>query len=282
MRIRWMAAVVAAVVMLLPQPAEAGGSWLDTDRQYYSVGDHVVARGTFGTGSLEGTVSDGPFYAYLTPGDRAWDDLPTEGAIDLGPMTVTEATGRYCCWVARVEFIVPDVPSGRYWIDYCNDPCTIDGIGDLIGGMIFVGETEREARLAAHLERAKARVDRMQERLDEAAADIATLESRAEAVSTDEPPDVSVAPQTKPPARVDRPVIGIEGAALMAGALLALAAAVLLRRRGSKPPSARNDSVLGRAKGLFAEVEGLSDHETVAGPLDSEAPVAGRRVPSLR
>lgn len=34
MRIRWGSVVVAAaVVIFIPQPARAGGSWLETDRQ---------------------------------------------------------------------------------------------------------------------------------------------------------------------------------------------------------------------------------------------------------
>lgn len=191
----------------------------------------MVARGTFGRGSLEGRVSDGPFYAYLTPGDRDWQALPTEDAIYLGPLAITEATRPYCCWVARVEFTVPDVPPGRYWIDYCNDPCTIDGIGDLIGSMIFVGETEREARLAARWERAKARVERMRERLDEAAAEIAALGLRREAESTEEDPEPNAAPQATRSVQEDRPVISIEGAALIAGAMLPLLVGLVLRHR---------------------------------------------------
>lgn len=283
MRIRWGSIVlVAAVVILLPQPAEAGGSWLETERQYYTVGDHVVARGTFGRGSLEGRVSDGPFYAYLTPGDRDWEALPTEDAIHLGPMTIAEATGSYCCWVARVEFTVPDVTPGRYWIDYCNDPCTIDGIGDLIGGMIFVGETEREARLAARWERAKARVERMRERLDEAAAEIAALALRREAESTEEDREPNAAPQATRRVQEDRPVISIEGAALIAGAMLALLVGVVVRHRRPRQTSAGMHPMLPSAEDLLDEVGDLDGQDGGIGPRTSRGAVPEPRVPSLR
>ncbi|MGH2723231.1 MAG: hypothetical protein ACRDI0_03015 [Actinomycetota bacterium] len=263
--------LAAAVVMLLPQPAEAGGSWLKTDREYFSVGDHVVARGTFGTGSLEGKVSDGPFYAYLTPGDRAWDDPLAEEAINLGPLTITKATGQYCCWVAEVEFTVPDVPVGRYRIDYCNDPCTVDGIGDLIGGMIFVGDTEREARFAARLERARARVDRLRERLDQAAQDVATPESRADLPGD---PEARVAPATPQISRTppgERPVIGIEGATLIAGALLVFSASLVLRHRESKRHTASSYPIVRKVEVPPATAEGPEDSRERSG-AESLAP----------
>jgi hypothetical protein len=55
--------------------------------------------------------------------------------------------------VATVTFTVPDVAPGRYSIDYCNDPCTVTGLGDLIGGSFFVAQTEEEAGLMSRIER---------------------------------------------------------------------------------------------------------------------------------
>ena len=46
-----------------------------------------------------------------------------------------------------------DVSPGRYSIDYCNDPCTVNGIGDLVGGSFFVGDMREDARLMARVER---------------------------------------------------------------------------------------------------------------------------------
>jgi hypothetical protein len=162
MHARWLvAAATAGALLAMPDWAAAGGSWLETEKQYYAPGDEASARGTFGQGQLEGRVEDGPYYAYLVPGYR-WFEKPgtiPDYAIPLGPIAIRPATGNYCCWVATLQFIVPDVPPGRYSIDYCNDPCTVNGMGDLIGGSFFVGETEEEARLMGRIERLEFKVD---------------------------------------------------------------------------------------------------------------------------
>jgi hypothetical protein len=162
MGVRWLAAAtVIGAVMTAAPPAAAGGSWLETEQSYYAPGDHAVARGVFGDGSYKGTVDDGPFNLYLVPGYR-WlprnEPIP-EWAVLLGPLTIRPADGQYCCWVASADFTVPDVASGRYSLDYCNDPCTVDGIGDLLGGSFFVGESEQEARLMGRIERLRIKVE---------------------------------------------------------------------------------------------------------------------------
>jgi hypothetical protein len=160
MRMRWLAtAVLTAAILATAGPAAAGGSWLETKDPYYPPGSQATARGTFGPGAYEGRVSDGPYYAYLVPGFR-WFEKPgpvPDYAIPLGPITIRPATGNYCCWAASLTFTVPDLPPGRYSIDYCNDPCTVNGIGDLIGGSFWVADTQEEARLMARIDRLEAK-----------------------------------------------------------------------------------------------------------------------------
>jgi hypothetical protein len=160
MRMRWLAtAVLTAAILATAGPAAAGGSWLETKDPYYPPGSQATARGTFGPGAYEGRVSDGPYYAYLVPGFR-WFEKPgpvPDYAIPLGPITIRPATGNYCCWAASLTFTVPDLPPGRYSIDYCNDPCTVNGIGDLIGGSFWVADTQKEARLMARIDRLEAK-----------------------------------------------------------------------------------------------------------------------------
>jgi hypothetical protein len=160
MRMRWLAtAVLTAAILATAGPAAAGGSWLETEDQYYSPGSQATARGTFGPGAYEGRVSDGPYYAYLVPRFR-WFEKPgpvPDYAIPLGPITIRRATGNYCCWAASLTFTVPDLPPGRYSIEYCNDPCTVNGIGDLIGGSFWVADTQEEARLMFRIERLEAK-----------------------------------------------------------------------------------------------------------------------------
>ncbi|MGH2659857.1 MAG: hypothetical protein ACRDHS_09375 [Actinomycetota bacterium] len=84
MRIRGFPAVLVATLEALAVPtgpAAAGGSWLVPDRRAYVPGDRALLRGSFSTGSLEGRISDGPFFAYLLPQGR-WIDGSDPGDRD--------------------------------------------------------------------------------------------------------------------------------------------------------------------------------------------------------
>jgi hypothetical protein len=173
--------VLVAGILSAGGPAAAGGSWLETDEQYYPPGSPATARGTFGPGAYEGRLSDGPYLAYLVPGFR-WFEKPgsvPDYATPLGPITIRPATGNYCCWVASLTFLVPDLPPGRYSIEYCNDPCTVNGIGDLLGGSFFIAQTEEQARLLDRIERLERKaqlVSRLKRDLREAEAELADLQ----------------------------------------------------------------------------------------------------------
>jgi hypothetical protein len=233
MRRLLVAAIIAATV-LLPQPGTAGGSWLETPRRYLVVGEEVTARGTFGPGTNEGEVSDGPFHAYLLPGNR-WLDagpIPPE-AVPIGPMSITAAEGSVCCWLGTVTFTVPDVPPGRYTISYCNDPCTVNGIGDLIGGSVQIATTREEARLGAEVDRLREQIGILRARADrgqslEAALE-ATREARDRLRERIEALRDAPAPVTEPGAD-DRSSFPWWAGVLMA-AVAFLAGAVLARRR---------------------------------------------------
>jgi hypothetical protein len=195
----FLVTAAATVLAVFPTPSTwAGGSWLETDQPWYAPGETAVARGVFGDGSYRGTVADGPFHLYMVPGYRY---LPRNGSIPgwaepVGSLTIKEATGNYCCWVASTTFTVPQVPPGRYTLDYCNDPCTLDGIGDLVGGSFRVAAGEEQARLLSHIERLEAKVEalpRLKQKLRgvegkqlEAQEDRANLLSRLRAAAVEE------------------------------------------------------------------------------------------------
>jgi hypothetical protein len=200
MRARWtlIAVVALASLTVSSSPVSAGGSWLETDQPWYAPGETAVARGVFADGTYRGTVADGPFFLYMVPGYRY---LPRNGSIPgwaepVGSLTIKEATGNYCCWVASATFTVPQVPPGRYTLDYCNDPCTLDGIGDLVGGSFWVAATEEQARLLSRIERLEAKVEalpRLKQKLRtvegkllEAQEDRANLLSRLRAAAVKE------------------------------------------------------------------------------------------------
>ena len=142
--------LLAAVVMLVEaSPARAGGSWLEPDRRAYAAGDVATLRGAFSMrGSLEGRLSDGPYVAYLLEGGQ-WIErgrIPA-GAIRLGELRIVRADDRHQTH-AVVTFEIPNVSTGWYSVGYCNDPCTVDGIGDLVGGDRFVIAPTRVEGLA--------------------------------------------------------------------------------------------------------------------------------------
>jgi len=184
--------IVGALTLLPSSPASAGGSWLVPPDDAYVVGDPAGARTAFGSGQLEGKVSDGPFTVYLVPANR-W--IPRDGgatpawAIPLGELRIAE--GNNYGMVASISFTVPDVPAGSYSLDYCNMPCTIDGIGDLAGaGSFAIGATLAEAHLGAAVDRLELKVQSLERRarqvpelraeLDDAHRQAAALEGRNE------------------------------------------------------------------------------------------------------
>lgn len=161
-RTRSIPAVLLAglVALALPAgPASAGGSWLVPDRRAYVPGDRALLRGHFSNGSLEGRISDGPYFAYLLPHGR-WihgSDIPGT-AIRLGELRIVRGDGRYPKR-ARAEFMVPEVARGIYHVAYCNDSCTLDGIGDLIGSSSFaIAPTRAEGRLMVRVARLESMV----------------------------------------------------------------------------------------------------------------------------
>jgi hypothetical protein len=159
-----MAAMIVATMLVGAIPARAGGaSWFGPEHPYHAVGDHLSIRAAFWSGGYEGTVSDGPYHAYLVPQYEWFPKGPIpDYAVPLGPITIAPATGNKGEWVATLTFTVPDVSTGRYSIDYCNQPCTVDGVGDLHGSSFWIGDTEENARLAARVNRLKVKARQLQ------------------------------------------------------------------------------------------------------------------------
>jgi hypothetical protein len=157
--------VLATLAVVLPaQVAGAGGNWLGFRSEepvagkrnlgtwaVLHVGQEVVAHtGIYGdqVRVLERLETEGPFYAWLSPGDAYLDDtnLPAD-AIRLAPFTIAFDGSNGV--PVRARFTVPDVPSGEYEVVVCNDPCTLSGFGEYIQGWITIKQTPLEARLFA-------------------------------------------------------------------------------------------------------------------------------------
>jgi hypothetical protein len=168
MRARWFALVVVtlgAVGALLPSPVSAGGGWISPARSTYVPAQVAVAQGTFWDTPGEETIEDGPFMAYLLPASRWIDGREVQTAgIRVGEVAITRMHGR--AFRVRVEFRVPDLPAGLYHIQFCNDPCTVHVIGDLLGSEVFaIGATRTEGRLLLQAQRLRWRIDEVADRL---------------------------------------------------------------------------------------------------------------------
>ncbi len=109
------------------------------------VGSLVTGTGTFSSGQQE-QVDAGPWFATLRL------DPPGVGEILLGPVEVRRVS-KYGSR-ATISFIVPDVPTGEYWIDVVN--AEGQGVGDLVGAFGVISRTPLEGRLWSRLHRAEA------------------------------------------------------------------------------------------------------------------------------
>jgi len=169
---------IAVAIVVLPADAALAGGWdtIEFPRDAYVVGQVASARSEFfadrlkGTGSLDG----GPYFAYLLPTSR-WIDPPTipAGAIRIGVLGIEGPVVRdgYRYGVGSLSFTVPDVPSGRYTIGFCDDPCDHSTVGWLGAGFITVVHTPYEGTLLK-------RIDRLQQRRWKLREDVRRAERR--------------------------------------------------------------------------------------------------------
>jgi hypothetical protein len=178
---RFVFVVVAALggVALLPTSASAGGGWSTPERSAYVPAQVAIVQATISEAPGE-AIGDGPFIAYLLPANRRIQggSVP-EAAIPVGQVMITRMDGHW--FLARVEFRVPDLPAGLYYIQYCNDPClgyTVSGLGELIGSESFtIGATPAEGRLLLLAYQLRSKIDQVTDRLRrEAAAQVRRFE----------------------------------------------------------------------------------------------------------
>ncbi len=160
------AAIGCALLTALPVPAAAGGAFLALNEDFYVAGDVIRGKtmtwlkSTYGNGHLD----DGPYHAYLVRRHEMpmLPPLPPD-AIPVGPVHVDpRGNGRY--GMATVEFTLPDLPPGRYWIAHCNDPCT-ETLGDLMATPLEVSSNATEAKLLTITERLDLRVRSLKARI---------------------------------------------------------------------------------------------------------------------
>jgi hypothetical protein len=165
MRSRWLVAPTLAItITCLSSAAAHAGGWdsLRFPRDHYLVGQVADVRSEFFAGELEGTgaITSGPYFAFLLPGRGSFSAMiepPTipKGSIPVGPLQTEGPIVRdgYRYAIASLTFTVPDIPSGRYTIGFCDDPCVHSTVGWLGFGWITIVHTPYEAALLDRIDR---------------------------------------------------------------------------------------------------------------------------------
>ena len=147
-RMLFLTTMIGAMVLVSPSGAAAnGGAYLEFDRTYYVAGDegHGVTYVSLPP-RKEHLLDEGPFHVFALPRGvslREGHPIPPT-AIRLGTVTVIEEDRSY---EFEADFIVPDLDPGWYEIGVCNDPCTISGFRESLGGSLAIVQTRREAQL---------------------------------------------------------------------------------------------------------------------------------------
>jgi hypothetical protein len=172
--------MIGAIVLVSPPGAAAnGGAYLEFDRTYYLAGDEGHAATYVSIPPRkEHLLEEGPFYVFALPrGAVLKEGSPVPaGAVRLGTVSVIEEDESY---EFGTDFIVPNLDPGWYEIGVCNDPCTISGFRESLGGSFSIVETRREAelltsndRLRSQLFGARREVRRAERRLAEAEGEL--------------------------------------------------------------------------------------------------------------
>jgi hypothetical protein len=199
-RCAWIVAMTSLLV-IAPGTAATAGGWdsLHFPEDQYLVGEVADTTQLFYAARLRGMgeLDGGPYYAYLLPlgkknsmglGMIDPPDIP-RGAIRLGAIDVSAPfhrpgyRGPY--GRASLTFTVPDVPTGRYSIGFCDDPCRHGYIGWMAWASITIVHTEVEGRLFAALDRRSDQIRHVRADLRKADAVGAKLEARIASMGAD-------------------------------------------------------------------------------------------------
>lgn len=204
-----LSAIWLLVLVATAAPASAGGALLDFDREFYVPGDVVHASSSVWLKSARGRMEDGPYFAYLSrfSGVESMPSPLPPDALRVAPAEVVpRPTGEH--GDVAVQFVLPDLEPGQYWLTICNDPCKVQ-LGDIMPSLMTVASDDVEGRMMTRVEELSERLrmlryelsnrvfgrrgDSLRNRLVAVERDVARLEAyvdelRAEARSAEQPP----------------------------------------------------------------------------------------------
>ena len=242
---RWIgAAVLVGATLGWPSVAWAdGGAYLDLDRTHYLPGQTAHAEGYVSVPRAKQHLFErGPFYVFVVPPRtvvREGRPIPTN-AVRVGTVSIERERGT--TFELRSSFVVPELRGDSYWLHVCNDPCTISGFREPLTGTISIVATAREGKLLTEVSRLNGRMSslrrqvRKAERADEelraqlGVAEVARSELAIRVRELD-----AAAARATPSGR--RPLVSTWAALTLAGGLLALALALVARRRRHLGPA---------------------------------------------
>ncbi|MET0800655.1 MAG: hypothetical protein ABWZ53_05760 [Actinomycetota bacterium] len=139
--------VITMTVFAASSASANGGAYVEFDGTHHLPGEMVTATVYVAIPkSKMGLLDRGPFYAYVLPPGTAIDaerGLPA-GAIGVGTWTVEQEKQQT---ELTVTFTVPETEGDYYSFGLCNDPCTVNGFGEPVSGVLSVVATAREAAL---------------------------------------------------------------------------------------------------------------------------------------
>jgi hypothetical protein len=143
--------VLVIAVGMLAWPVEAasanGGAYLELDRAHYLPGEQGTAVTYVTVPERKESIFDlGPFYLFALPmGMSLREDQPIPAAaVRIGTFAVEEEKHQY---ELTARFTVPELDGDFYSLEVCNDPCTVSGFREALGGSISIVATQREAEL---------------------------------------------------------------------------------------------------------------------------------------
>jgi hypothetical protein len=243
-RRRWIgAAVFVGATLGWPSVAWAdGGAYLDLDRTHYLPGQTAHAEGYVSVPRAKQHLFErGPFYVFVAPPRtvvREGRPIPAN-AVRVGTVEIERERGT--TFELRSSFVVPQLRGDPYWLYVCNDPCTISGFREPLTGTISIVATAREEKLLTEVSRLNGRMSslrrqvRKAERADEELrAQLGVAEtSRSELAIRVRELEAAAAARATPSGR--RPLVWV--ALTLAGGLLALALALVARRRRRLGPA---------------------------------------------